>query len=326
MNVFIIGATHQIMQVEVAIKYYKLELSETILIYMDTSEDRNVDSLLLPLGITYKIFKNWVFKDLIKHNYHKLFITYIKELLSECKTFSLFSSYYSSDYALIANAILKPKMFVLMDEGTASIQTVNQRTYSKIELRHIIKSFFYHRIIKFPPIIHFFSQYDLCVKKPDVLDLYTFNKKENILNMDDKYAIILGSTLSEMKIVSWDSYANALNNISKQLSEKNVNRVDYYSHRKESEEKRKLVKSLGWNFVENEIPFEQLFPKLDPCPFVIYSFISPVLDNIAKKYYNLPQFYIIHFNDKAIINGRAVLYKTIISIYSKNPQLDIILL
>ena len=77
----------------------------------------------------YKVINldNWVFKDLIFNAYKwKKYVSQLKDLKNISKRINFFTSQYLNDTVLLANHILKPSIFYLMDEGTANF------TYSDI--------------------------------------------------------------------------------------------------------------------------------------------------------------------------------------------------
>lgn len=325
MNVFIIGTDHNLIQVKEAIRYYKIPPKDAFIIYMH-HRNQSVTSSILPNGIQWRDFIIWRIGDFLsnREDYRK-YIVFLKQLKRKSEDCVVYSNFYTSDFVLVANSILKPRKVILMDEGTALVRYVfKRRNKRKDLLKYVAKSLFYFRKISLPDRITFFSQYHLDVDEPDSIDFYEFEKEKNSLSIDNSYAIILGQPLSEANVVSRDDYIHILNNLSLLLNQNGYTRVEYYSHRREENATLERIKALGWTVCQNNIPFELLFPRLNPCPSVICGFYSPILDSLSKKYENIPDFYVIELPRDCYINNAFSFCNEIYSIYKKNPRLRII--
>ena len=326
MNVFIVATSHNFIQVREAIKYYNLDKKDIILIYMHSRNDEPNLSVV-PEGVKCLTFSYWTTRELItsRHDY-RVFASYLQSLKAQCEFFVLFSNFYKSDYVLIAASILKPSKFVLMDEGTASIGVVLKRRKNKSHiLKCMVKSVLYLRRISIPRRIVYFSQYLLSINELDTLEQYFFEKEQNVISVDREYAIILGQPLSEANVVNDSYYMKLISTIYNVLIDDGFKRIDYYAHRRESLNKLKKIEALGCVVHENKEPFEQVFNKLDPCPSAIYAFYSPILDNLSKKYYSLPELFMVEIPVNDLICNSAIITE-VYKVLKNNQKLNVITL
>ena len=325
MNVFIVATSHNIIQVEEAIKYYKLEKKEVLLLYMHPRIERpNLN--MVPEGVECLTFSHWTTRDLITSRQdYRVFVSFLRHLKKQRESFNLYSNFYTSDYVLIAASVLKPRKIVLMDEGTASIGVVLKRRNNKYHLlKCMLKSALYLRWITIPRRIVYFSQYPLCVDEPDSLERYYFEKEHNEISIDRESAIFLGQPLSEANIVNETYYLAIMSKLYGKLKDDGFKKVDYYAHRRESLNKLEKLSSLGWVIHDNNEPFEQVFKKLDPCPSAFFAFYSPVLDNLSKKYYSIPEFYMVEIPvNNLTFKSRAIITE-VYSVLKRNPKLKVI--
>lgn len=322
MYVFIIATSHHLIQVHQALKQFKIEEGDAILIHVSLGCNKLNSSLISSLD--YHVFPNWTFRDLLRHpRLYRPYIKYLKGLRKKKEFIILFSSQYSTDYTLLAKSILNPDRFFLMDEGTASFNvSINRKMNKGNRCKLLLKSALYGHIISHPDKLCYFSQYSIPLTGQDELVTYSFEKEKNTLVINDTSAIVLGTTLVEIGLVPEILYFHDLKKISSFLSRKGIEKIDYYAHRKESEEKLKRVGILGWNVKHNEEPFEFCFPKLNPCPNIVVCFLSPILDTISKKYENIPQFYIVAPLHQIADLDKRELYTCILEEFMNNKRLE----
>ena len=94
--------------------------------------------------------------------------------------------------------------------------------------------------------------------------------------------------------------------------------IDQLLDKKEKKTKLETIKEIGVIIVGYDIPYEFRFSKNAEIPFRIYSFISPVVYNIANKFKNIPELYSVNFPIKDILKRKSV-YQQILITYSKHP-------
>ena len=134
LNVFLIHTAHQLHQVTKAVVDFKLTRQSVIIIYVDFNIEKEIIQSYLKES-DYKIFylSNWVFKDIIFNSYKwKKYISQLKDLKKNSHRINFFTSQYFNDTVLLANKILKPFKFYLMDEGTANFLYSQIREKNKV--------------------------------------------------------------------------------------------------------------------------------------------------------------------------------------------------
>lgn len=199
------------------------------------------------------------------------------------------------DYSFlhIANS-LNPKMVYCLDEGPKSLWTNKLRkiTYEStgfqktlLELKRKVMSvvFGYH----VHPIKQatFFSCYDLKVAEGENVLRHAFEylRKSAMRLPRDEYVIyFIGSSLSEVGVVSEDYYVNSLKVIARKFAPK---KVIYIAHRADSIEKLERIRNdLGIEVKLYNIPFELQLAMFGPIPACIASFYSSVLINCTEMF------------------------------------------
>lgn len=321
--VFIIAAEHHYIQVEQAITYYELNKENTLFWFISTNDSLWINRVIKEKEISnYEISKSWLFSDL-KNKDPKIdnYINILKKIRKEQTNVKLFFNQYSSDYTLLALNYLDPSEIIFMDEGTASFSVCNirKKIFNPDVFKLLVKSFYYKRFINFPSKITFFTQYNLVLHPKDSLVKYNFIKENNKLNFIDNVFALLGSSMVEVDLLDEEYYLELLKTIKKNYLNA---KLLYFSHRKESTRKLEKIKDLGFEIINNEIPFEFYFEKMKDCPAIIGSFFSPTLSNLESKFSMIPKFIIFEFEfDKLKFNKTIV--EEIYNSYRDNKNLII---
>lgn len=322
--IFCIVTEHQMLQFYEAMRHFNLHNDQIVLIIFILNNDYTwIEEIRsnFPL-ISIKIFENWVAKDLI-FNRQKIneYIIYINKLKVSQSKIIFFSSQYFSDFSLLTYSVLKPYRYFLLDEGTASFNVVLERKKNKVfNPKLILKSFFYKKKLYYPSNITFFSQYDLDISHFDKIEIYEFEKEKNILAVNSKIAIFLGTSLVELGLMNEKVYLSLMKKIKDDfLSHKSY----YYCHRKESSSKLELIRKIGFEIKQNEKPFEFIFSTLNPCPEIIASFSSPILDTISKRKEKIPKFVIYKYDISNLNKKNREITELIYNTFSKNKTLTI---
>jgi len=322
--VFLISAEHQTIQFFEAVRHFKLNKRDILLMLFKVGSNINwIDKyILFDLSSKTYVFDNWTIKDLLfNRGKPKEFINIIQNLSVIQAEFILFTSQYFTDATNLAYKILKPKKYYVLDEGTASFRVVFKRQKSQLfNLKLLIKSFIYGHYLEYPPKVIFFSQYSLNVKEFDSIEHYCFVCKENNkLAFIKNEAILLGSSLVEVKAMRQKIYLDLLKIIRKDLG--NV-RCYYYAHRNENSKKLSVISNLGFEVVVNQKPFEYIYSEFSECPELICSFSSPILDTLSKKYSHVPQFKMYRYNSTLQFKNHKIT-DMIYDAFAKNSSLII---
>lgn len=308
MNIFMIGTAHQYHQVEMAVRCFCLDKKDIYLLVEDLGVEKVFQDSLRSAGFGAVIFfKSWVFKDVFMNpRFSKDFIAICRSIGSTFTSINLYTSHYDSDYCLLADAILQPKKIFLMDEGTASFETViARRSRRGKNLRLFIKSLLYRVPIKSPSRITYFTKYHLKPKFPDDLWLYSDAKIDNpLVSVDEDVVVVLGSSIVEVGLLRGFCYFELMKKVRLSYPGKSIR---YYPHRKESIHKLQKIKVMGFEIIKNDQPFEKLFAVLENVPHVIASvYTSGVLDNLSARYNNLPDLVLYKFDDGLLLKNRDV--------------------
>jgi hypothetical protein len=323
-NIFLIGTKHQYHQVEMAISHFNLDKKDIYLLVEDLGLDKIFHNDLKNKSFgEVIIFKSWIFKDLIYNpERSNNFITICKEIALRFKSFNLYTSHYDSDSNLLASSILKPKKIFLLDEGNASFGTaLDRRNNRDKKFTLLIKSFLYKIPIFLPSKITYFTKYNLKTNLPDNIELYKEKMIDNsFVALDKDVVIFLGSSVVEVGMIKKNIYCDLLKRISSDYKNK---KIHYYPHRKENLNKLKELEDLGFNIIKNELPFEILFLSFNNMPYIMASiYITGVLDNISKRYKNIPELIMYKFDDVFLLKQRDT-YRDIYNHLKKNKSLTI---
>lgn len=289
------------MQLDRAIDYYHIPLSKVIIVlyvYQHLHRDLDwIDRLKIKYAKCYSIFqyKAWGINKIQYITLRKEIIKFKIDLLKlKFKIVGLYSSLYV-DSAFVAYNLLGKPHFTLLDEGTASFGIILLRR-KKVPIQFIIKESIAHLIIfRYPKKINYFSQYQLQIDNDDTIDNYEFKKTNNQLLLIDESVLLLGSSASEVNVMSESNYLLLVNSVRQRFSN---SILSYYPHRFENENKLKQIQQLGFIIQENKVPFELLFSSLTECPKTVLCFGSPILGNILQMFTITPKCIMIkpHFD------------------------------
>lgn len=320
--VFLIAASHQLFQVDEAIKKFKIRPSDLTLLIEDMGDEELIKQATSNSEFGEVLaFNNWVVKDVLTNpNKHKAYTNYCNSIKVKAKQISFFASHYDSDNTLLFLSIVKPREFYLMDEGTASFTVSEMRSKKDSRVfQFFIKSALYLQKISLPKQITYFTKYNF---KKLAIDKTEFYKQDLIANpledlMIDE-CIFLGTSISEVKLITEDNYLMLMQKVSLLNAGK---KIYYYPHRKESAEKLEKIKSLGFIMVKQDQPFELAFRNFTKCPATICSFFcTTVLDNISTTNTLLPELVIYTFDINLLLFDQNV-YQNIANHLKTNVHL-----
>jgi hypothetical protein len=319
-NIFLIGAEHQLFQVEYAISHFNIKKSDSFLILENIgSNSEFINKISLSKNYaSILVFDSWTFKDLFFNpNKHLDFIKLCHPF--ENNNVRFFASHYDSDSTHLFFAIVKPIQYYLLDEGTASFSVLRKRQSFnlKIFFKNIIKSFLYLRIIKIPKEIIYFTKFDLEVSKKDRKIIYLENVIDNALSIfHDNEVAFLGTSVVEVGLMDEAHYLFFLNKI---VSMDIENRLYfYYAHRKECQIKLNKIEMLGFKIVKLDEPFEIFFSNRTSFSGTICSFFTTnVIFNIASCYKKLPKLVVYKFDGNFLIKDIEI-FENIFEFMKKN--------
>ena len=290
LNIFLIHTDHQLHQVCKAIEYFKMAKQSIVILNVNFEK-----KIVQDYGNThnYKVINldNWVFKDLIFNAYKwKKYVSQLKDLKNISKRINFFTSQYLNDTVLLANHILKPSIFYLMDEGTANFTYSDIREKNKkVFLSQMFKFLLYQQYLSLPRSITYFTKYSFKItKKNDSIIRYNEVKiKNNITKINKDKVFYLGTSLVELGLISENDYIDYLRNVLEMYTKKTVY---YIPHRKEKALKLKDIERMGYILKKIEIPFEMWYKSLEIIPSEISShYYSTVLGNLVDLFDNLPK-------------------------------------
>ncbi|HHT97018.1 MAG TPA: hypothetical protein GXZ90_03890 [Clostridiales bacterium] len=320
-NIFVISNEHQLMQVDYVIDNIIADERSLLLCIKSIKESPPIKDFRDRRDIDVVFFESWVFQDIISlKKRHKSFIHLIEDGKNRYNEFKIYSSQYSSDYILLLHSILSPIEFYLLDEGTASIKVAQSRlNYISIKrlLKLLLKSFIYGIKLIYPEKLIYVSDYDLKINDRDSIIRIHHDIQNNKVDKIVNEIHIIGSSIVEAGIINKINYLNYIKAI---INENKGVEILYFSHKKEEMSKIQIIKNIGINVVSYDIPYEFRFNKTTIKPLRIYSFISPVVYNIANKYKNTPELYSVSFPIEHILKSKS-LYHEILSIYSRHPRI-----
>lgn len=325
-NYFILVTEHHLIQFESAIRHFNLN-EESVIVFVFKFPQNNDSYLWInDLKKKYIVFDyvQWSPKELITNR------TEINRYIADLKRFSknnnarLFTNSYYIDASQLANRILSPIDFFIMDEGNASFELAIRRSkkIGRFSFYHLIISIFYGVLIMFPKRVIYFTQYNLPIdNNMDGREIYCFDEIDNDIKMDNNSIIILGSSmyLGKYKLVSEQYYISILKKVISIFSEK---KIYYYAHRSEPLNSLNKIEYLVSTIIDNKAPFEFVFSQLKDCPSIIISFASPILDTLSKKYKNVPRFIVLKPNINDYQTNKE-LYELIYRSYELNKKIEI---
>jgi len=292
LNVFLIHTNHQLHQVSKAVDYFKIHSGTIIIVNFRDNQEKSVIKQFAEER-NYKVINidSWVFKDLFMYPFkHREFFKELYQIKNRSKDINLFVSQYLNDSTLIANNILKPEVFYLMDEGTASILYSGIREKNNEgKLKILVKSMIYGKLLSFPKSLTYFTKYNLKISKnTDAVIKYKEVKVNNrIVKTEEHQVYYLGSILVEMGFVEKLNYLAFLNDILQIYSNKEIY---YIPHRAECSLKLRDIEELGYILKKIHVPFEMWFEAQKSIPSELAShYYATVLGNLVDLFQNLPK-------------------------------------
>lgn len=301
---FIIGTQHHLVQLNAAIAHFNIPVESTILIFINNvGEDISSKLEIYNHLSCVKIFKNWVFKDLIANrSKHTDFIEFIKNLKTQDNHFTVFSTV-SYETSLLVKAILNVDKIFLMDDGLGHFTNYyfyqSPKRYLYI-LKLLVKSMLYGRYLNFNTEFIYFTEHEFIIRNAERAVKYKIEKQNNPLEeFTTDEVIFLGTSLVESKLITYENYMKSLKKVREIFQHQ---KILYFPHRNESASLLSDIES--WGFVINKIdePFESFFSKLNTCPSIISSFhTTAVIQNIAMRFNKLPSLKVFKIDDKLLL-------------------------
>ena len=305
--IFLIGTQHHLVQLNSAITHFKISPEGTILLFIK-NQGEDISKKLEKYQHLYevKVFENWIFQDLIfDRSKHREFISFINKLKNEDNQFTLFSTV-SYETGLLVKSLLKIDKFYLMDDGLGHFTNYffykSPRRYIYI-LKLLIKSILYWKYLKFNSEFIYFTEHDFIVENSKRAVKYTIEKHNNPLKkLINEEVIFLGSSLIEVKLMTYENYMALLTSIKKTFKQK---KIFYFPHRKEEDSILRDIEALGFIIRKINEPFESYFSGLNTCSSTICSlYTTAVIQNIAQRFVNIPNLEVIKFNKNLLLNSQ----------------------
>lgn len=326
--IFLVGNEHQLLQVDFAIKHFKISPEDLILLIQEINPKDKLSNRISDNKSYGKIhsFPNWKFMDLIKFNRkYNCFIDLCQDLKAANSQITFFASHYSDDSTFLFLSILTPMQFYLMDEGTASYSVLRHRSifFSNLKLKLFIKSCLYGVVLKVPMSIFYFTRFNFIPGATDKKETYIVPKIENYIESNINQFAFLGSSVVELNMMNEEDYLYYLNKIVVQNHNK---QLLYFKHRKEGDSKLSKIKDIGFQIIDLDKPFEKYFSSQTNIPGILSSFFTTsVLINISENFKNTPLLNIYVFPIKKLKKEKLV-YKNILGYLKSDMNLNLIYL
>ena len=324
--IFLIGTEHQLLQVDYAIKHFKILPEDVVLLIQEININDKLYCRIKSISRygTIHWFKNWKFIDLIYLNKkHNDFIEICNKLKSQYYHINFFTSHYSDDSTLLLYKILKPLNFYLMDEGTSNYLVVQKRNSISLffKTKTFIKFFIYKTFLKIPTNIIYFTRFNFCPGVNDQKVEYIVEKIQNNTEFNTQQFGFLGSSVVELKMMDEKYYLFYLEKIACLNSNK---QLLYFKHRKEDSLKLSKIKLIGFQIIDLNIPFEKYFSSQTCMPRILSSFYTTsVLVNISENFARIPKLEINVFPLNRLKKQRLV-YTNILTYLKKDKNINII--
>ena len=298
--IFLIGSEHQLMQVDHAIKHFKIRAEEITLLVQEVDIKKKLSEKIRETYRNSSIigFENWRFLDVFRiSKKQNLFIEICNVLKNKYEKVILFTSHYSDDSTFLFISIIKPSQIYLMDEGTASFAVVVKRKERNfiLSFKLYIKSIIYDEKLKIPFSICYFTRFNLNIGLNDKKEVYHLQKKENSLDFKINQFAFLGSSAVELNILDEKDYLQYLKKV---IFNHQTKELLYFKHRKESNLKLAKIESIGFKIIELDAPFEKYFDSQKDMPGILSSFYTTsVLINISENFNCVPKLEINVFSN-----------------------------
>lgn len=184
---------------------------------------------------------------------------------------------------------LNPEHVYCLDEGPRSLCTTDRRKisyghgklmqFAQNAKRLVMRLIFGYQVLPQKKTT-FFSCYDLNHQSTESLirNSYEYLRSKAVqLSREDDLVYFIGSSLSEVGVVSESFYLESLEKVKSEYPD---HRIVYIAHRADCQKKLKIIEQeLGIPVINFDIPFELQLAIVGPVPSTIISFYSSVLIN-----------------------------------------------
>jgi hypothetical protein len=301
---FLIGTQHHLVQLNAALVHFNILPENAILVFITNSNEDISDKLIEYNHLScVKVFKNWVFKDLLTNrSKHRTFIRFIKNLSPKEKQFTVFSTI-SFEATLLVKTLINVNKLYLMDDGLGHFTTYylfkSPKRFIYI-LQLFFKSVLYGRYLTFSTDFIYFTEHEFIVKHAEQALKYKIEKQDNTLErFISNEVIFLGTCLVDVKLMTFDNYMQLLIKVKDIF---HLKKIFYLPHRNESPSLLKEIAALGFIIQKIDEPFETYFSKLKVCPSIISSFYTTaVIQNLATRFKILPTLKAVKFDKRLFL-------------------------
>ena len=332
-NIFLLYTEHQYKSLIQCIKHFSIPKNKAVLfVFVVNKNNQSNNDWIKNLDTDFYFHKKFiverwsVINSLIQGS--KSARDFVNILTSFSNSISrVFSPIYNSDSVNLVHNILLPKELIILDDGNASFSVLLEReNIKKFTFYSLLSSFFHRRnMLKTINQITYFTKYNLPFIGNDIIIKYEEEAEKNILKLDNNCVIILGSSIyiapPNMKsIIDPGDYFNTLSEIRNKFKSKTIR---YYAHRYEKKEYLGSLRKFGFEIIENNKPFEQVFKEFEVCPHIIISFGSPILDNLTRMFEETPRLITIRM-DLSKYRRAQLDFELIYKDFEKNKNLEVI--
>ncbi|WP_318439209.1 polysialyltransferase family glycosyltransferase [Photobacterium leiognathi] len=232
---------------------------------------------------------------------------------------------YRNFFFILISRLLKFKEEILLDDGTIVVY-LQYKYFRNSMIYEDYCSFFRRIILRFvsnvKSVPNLYSIFELsCWHDVNQVNYFVNVKKKNTIKSKDIY--FFGSKYSECGLITLYDEIDALSKVYKKLKlDYEIDSIIYIPHRSDSDEKIKMINSLGFTIKRLNLPAEAYFESLDSYPFVIAGFYTTVLYSL-NYYFDFKS--VISFDINPLINdnhdreGAKLIYD-----YYKNVGINVI--
>ncbi len=196
---------------------------------------------------------------------------------------------------VLANRVKNSKC-IYLDDGNASVALINQLKRRKIKSFSPFSKRIFPLLLGLNPnlkygdqCLYYFTTYKHLIESNHPYLCFEANQLNYLLgefrkkSRNQDYIYFIGTPFY------WNNrqYENFENDIKRVSNFYNGKKVFYFPHRYEGEEQLKIIKSLGWEIIQNGLPIELSLIDLEYLPQEFGFFYSSAVENICKLIPNL---------------------------------------
>lgn len=220
---------------------------------------------------------------------------------------------------------------VYLDDGNASVAQINQLKKEKIKSFSPFSKRIFPLLLGFSAnlrydkrCLHYFTIYEDLIPDNHPYLCFDINKLNYLKSeygkkeINQNYIYFIGTPFY-WKNKLYENFENDIKKVSDFYKNK---KVFYFPHRYESEKQLSIIKSLGWQIIDNSLPIELLLIQLANLPVEFGFFYTSAVDNISKLIPHM-NFRSFEINNTEFLEDGNNIYKLYRS-YEKNNTIKVV--